>query len=100
MDPYVCVGVKRVTPKFYINFTFRKCVGNIGEAVEQEVRLCDEVKIVSEFTYLGNRMSACGRCEVGVSARIRCGWVKFMECGELLYGRRFPLNMGLSMRVT
>ena len=28
-----------------------------------------------------------------VSARTRCGWVKFRECGELLYGRRFPLRL-------
>ena len=26
--------------------------------MEQEVRLCDEVKTVSEFTYLGDRVSA------------------------------------------
>ena len=32
-------------------------------------------------------------CEVVVTARTRCGWVKFRECGELLYGRRFPLKM-------
>ena len=43
-----CAGVKRVTPKFSRNFTCRKCEGNIGEAVEQEVRLCDEVKTLRE----------------------------------------------------
>ena len=39
-----CARVKRVTPKFFGNFTCRKCVGNIGEAVEQEEKLCDEVE--------------------------------------------------------
>ena len=39
-----CVGVKMVTPKFSTNFTCRKCEGNIGEAVEQEEKLCDEVE--------------------------------------------------------
>ena len=37
-------GVKRVTPKFSWNFTYRKCEGNIGEVVEQEEMLCDEVE--------------------------------------------------------
>ena len=37
-------------------------------------------------------MSAGGGCE-DVTARTRCGWVKFRKCGELLYGRRFPLRL-------
>ena len=28
-----------------------------------------------------------------MAARTRCGCVNFMECGELLYGRRFPLGL-------
>ena len=52
--------------------------------------LCDEVETVSEFTYLGDMVSASGGCEAAVTARTRCGRVKFMECCELLYGRRFP----------
>ena len=36
------------------------CEVNIGEAVEQEVKLCDEVETVSEFTYLGVRVGAGG----------------------------------------
>ena len=47
-----------------------------------------------EFTYLGDRVSACGRCEAVVTARTRCGWVEF---GELLYGRRFPLELNGSV---
>ena len=61
--------------------------------MEQEVKLCDEVETVSVFTYLGDRVSAGGGCEVGVTARTRCGWVKYRECGKLLYGRRFPLRL-------
>ena len=57
-----CPGVKMVTPMFKINFTCRKCEGNIGEAVEQEVKLCGEVETVSEFTYPGDRVSAGGGC--------------------------------------
>ena len=52
--------MKRVTPKFSRNVTCRKCEGNIGEAVEQEEKLCDEVETVSEFTYLGDRVSGGG----------------------------------------
>ena len=45
-------------------------------------------------------MSACGGCEAAVTARTGCGWVKFRECGELPYGRRFPLGLkGLSIGV-
>ena len=28
-----------------------------------------------------------------MTARTRYGWVKFRECGELLYGRRFHLML-------
>ena len=67
-------------------------VKGILEAVEQEVTLCDEVETVSKFTYLGDRVSACGGCETAVTDRTRCWWIKFRECGELLYGR-FPLKL-------
>ena len=48
------------------------------------------METVWEFTYLGNRGSAGGGHEDGMTAITRCGWVKSRECGELLYGRRFP----------
>ena len=38
-------------------------------------------------------MSVGGGCEAAVTAITRCGWVKYRECGELLYGRRFPLSL-------
>ena len=50
--------------------TCRKCYENIGEAVEQEEKLCDEVETVKEFTYLGDWVSAVGGCEAVVTARI------------------------------
>ena len=28
-----------------------------------------------------------------MTARTRCGWVKFRECGGLLHGRIFPLKL-------
>ena len=61
--------------------------------MDQEEKSCDEVETVQEFTYLGDRLGARGGCEAAMTARTRCGWVKHMECGELLYGRRFPLKL-------
>ena len=28
-----------------------------------------------------------------MTARRRCGWVKFLECGKLLHGNRLPLRL-------
>ena len=61
--------------------------------MEQAIKLCDEVEAVSEFTYVGDRVIAGGGCEAAVTARTRCGWVKFRECVELPYDRRFPLML-------
>ena len=58
--------------------------------MEQEENLCDKVKTVVEFIYLGDRVSAGGGCEADVTARTRCWWIMFRECGELLYGTGFP----------
>ena len=49
------------------------------------------VEAVSEFSHLADRVSARGIYEAAVTARTRCGWVKFRKCGELLYGRQIPL---------
>ena len=61
--------------------------------MEQEVKLCDEVETVCEFTYLGDRVSASGGCEAAVTARTRCVWVKLRELCKLLHGRRFPVRL-------
>ena len=69
--------------------------------MELEERLCDDMETVRNFTYLGDRVSANGGCQAAVTARTRCGWVKFREygeyavlsCIELLYGWRFPLML-------
>ena len=41
-------------PMFPRNLTCRKYEVSIGEAVEQEGKLCDEVETVRELTYLGD----------------------------------------------
>ena len=65
----------------------------IGEAVVQVEKLCDEVETVREFTYLGDSVSVGGGCEADVTVRTRCGWVKFRECGKLLYPYKSSLKL-------
>ena len=67
-----CASVKRITPKFPRYLACRKCEGNIGEAVEQEEKLFDDVEAVRELTYLGCRVSDGGGREAAVNARTRC----------------------------
>ena len=43
--------------------------GTLLEAVEQEEKICEEVKAVNEFIYHGDRVSADGGCEAAVTAR-------------------------------
>ena len=61
--------------------------------MDQEVKLYDEIKTVSEFTYLSDRLSASEGCEAAVTASTIYGWAKIREYGEFLYGRRFPLML-------
>ena len=82
-----------VTPKFSRNIACRKSEWSIGETVEQEEKLCDDVETVREFTYLVDSVNAGGGREAAAIARTRCGWAKFLECGEMLHSRRFPLRV-------
>ena len=43
--------------------------------MKQEEKLCGEVKIVREFTHLGNRVSAGGVCEAAMTARTKPWWL-------------------------
>ncbi|XP_006819864.1 uncharacterized protein LOC102808533, partial [Saccoglossus kowalevskii] len=88
-----CAKIKRVTQRLARDFACGRCKNGVGRVVEQEEKLCDEVETVKEFTYLGDKVSVGGGCEAAVTARARFAWVKFRECGELLYGKRFPLEM-------
>ena len=65
------IAIKNSNTDLYLyssSFTCRKCKGNIGDAVEQEENLCDEVETVREFTYLGDWVSAGGGCKAAVTA--------------------------------
>ena len=61
--------------------------------VDSIEKLCDEVETMNRFRYLGDRLNASGGCEAAVTARLRIGWLRIRECGELLFGNRFPLRM-------
>ena len=45
-------------------------------------------------TYLGDRVSAGEGCEAAVTARTRCAWAKYRECGELLCKKCLPRLKG------
>ena len=48
---------------------------------------------MKSFCYSGDRLNAIVGSEAAVTARTGIGWIKFRECGELLYGSKFSLKM-------
>ena len=48
-------------------------------------KMHDDVKTVTEFTYLGDRINSGGGCVVAVTSRTRLGWVKSREYQDILY---------------
>ena len=48
---------------------------------------------MKSFCYLGDRLNDSRGSEAAVIARTRNEWIKFRECGELLYRREFFLKM-------
>lgn len=88
-----CAKIKRVTNRLAMCFVCSKCMGVIAKNSDSIEKLCDEVETVNGFCYLGDRLNAGGGCEAAVTARVRIGWMRFRECGELLLGNRFPLKM-------
>ena len=63
-----------------------------GTAVTEK-KLYDGVETVKGFCYLLGRINASGGSEAAVTAITRIEWVKFRECGEVLYGNRFSLRL-------
>ena len=82
-------------------FVCELCVYTKEGIVEpgEKLSIFDQVDFVKSFCYLGNRLNASGGSEAAVTARTRIGWIKFRECGELLYGRKFSLKMKGFIRV-
>ena len=85
--------MKKVTCSSARDFVCKRCT-DVGDGTEEPVEiLCDEVETVKGFCYLGDTLNASGGCEIAVTSRVRIGWMKFRECGELLRGRRLSLRM-------
>ena len=84
-----CTKIKKVTCSSARHFVCRRCT-DVGDGTEEPVKvLCDEVETAKGFCYLEDRLNARGGCEIAVTSRVRIGWMKFTECGELLRERRF-----------
>ena len=88
-----CAKIKRVAARLAMYCVCSKCTQIMEETVDSIEKLCDEVETVNEFCYLGDRLNSSSGYKAAVTARIRVGWVRFRECGELLLGNRFPLKM-------
>ena len=88
-----CAKIKRVIARLAMHFVCSKRRGIMEAMVDSIEKLCDEVKTVNGFCYLGDRLNASGGCEAAVTVRIRIGWVRFRVCRKLLLGNRFPLKM-------
>ena len=75
-------------------FVYELCVYTKGGIVEpgEELSFFDQVDFVKSFC-LGDKLNASSGSEAAVTARMRIGWIKFRECGELLYGRKFSLKV-------
>ena len=85
--------MKKVTCSSARDFVCRRCT-DVGDGTEKPVEvLCDEVETVKGFCYLRDKLNASGGCETAVTSKVRIGWIKFRECGELLRGRKFSLRM-------
>ena len=58
----------------------------------KEVRIGDEkLEVVSEFCYLGDMLSAVGKCELASITRCKCAWAKFRQLFPLLANRHLSL---------
>ena len=85
--------IKRVTARLAMHFVCAKCRRMMDGTVDSIEKLCDEVETVNRFCYLEGRLNSNGGCEAAVTARVRIGWVRFREYGELLLENRFSLRM-------
>ena len=75
-----CAQTKKVSSSFAQQFICRRCEDIVDGKEEPVEVLCDEVKTVKGFCYLGDTLNASGGCETAVNARARIRWLKFREC--------------------
>ena len=96
-----CAKMNKVTSTLAKGFVCELCVYKKEAIVEpgEEISFFDQIDFVKSFCYLGDRLNVSDGCEAVVTARTRIGWIKFRECGELLFGRKFSLKMKEFIRV-
>ena len=87
-----CAKINRVTNRIAIDFKCRKCNGYHENVEDREKKLHDDVKTVTEFSCLANRINS-GGCVAAMTSRTRLGWVKFRECQDFLCRKKFPLKI-------
>ena len=88
--------MKRVTSTLAKGFVCELCADTKDGIVQpgEEISFFNQVDdFVKSFCYLGNRLNTSGRSEAAVTARTQIGWIKFRECRELLFGRKYVLKM-------
>ena len=90
-----CAKMNRGTSTLAKGFVGELCVYTKKGIVKpgEKLSFFDRVDFVKNFCCLGNRLNACSGSEAAVTARTRIEWIKFRECGELLYERKFLLKM-------
>ena len=78
-----------------LNFRCAHCLGTarpVDWKLEKEVMIRDEkLEVVPEFCYLGDMLSAGGRCELASIKRCECAWAKFRQLLPLLANRHLSL---------
>ena len=90
-----CAKMKKVASTQAKGFVSELCLDAMEGIMEpgEELSFFDQVDFVKSFCYLRNRLNASGESETAVTARTRIGWIKFRECEELLFGRKFSLKL-------
>ena len=75
-----------------MHFICSICKGIMEGTVDLIEKLCDEVETVNGFCYLRDRINANDGCKAAATTIVRINWVRFRECGKLLFGNRCPLR--------
>ena len=88
-----CAKNKRLTNTLAIDFKCRKFKGNHKNDEDLKEKLHDDVKTVTEFSYLGDRINSAGVCEAAVNSRTIIGRAIFRECQDSFCRKKFPLKI-------
>ena len=68
-----CEKIKGATARLAMHFVCLKCKEIMEGLTDSIEKLCDEVKTVNGFCYLGDRLNASGGCEAADTARAKIG---------------------------